>query len=314
MPAPSLGVSGPQTGVPGASSLAAGLGLKPEHYDAALACRAEGLWFEVHAENYMVDGGPRLAWLDAIRCEHPLSLHGVSLSLAGSEAPDPSTLARLARLVRRVEPAIVSEHLAWSRLGGAYFPDLLPCPRSDEALTRVVAHVGRLQDAIGRCIALENPSHYLALEGHEWSEIDFLREIARRSGCGLLLDINNVHVGARNLGTDAQAYVDAFPAELVVEIHLAGHRCDPALGEALLIDSHDAPVAESVWTLYERFLRRAGARPTLIERDAELPAFAVLLEERERAHRALEGIGRPRTPAPRADYRAVPSRASAVLR
>jgi len=271
-------------------ALTAGLGLKADHFEEALACPAPGLWFEVHAENYLVAGGPRLAWLEAIRATHPLSLHGVSLSLAGVEPPDAPTLAGLAALVRRVEPALVSEHLAWSRRGPHYLPDLLPFPRSGEALATVCAHVARVQDAIGRPIALENPSHYLAIEGHAWGEIDFLAEIARRTGCGLLLDISNVHVSARNTGFSAEDYVDAFPAERVVEIHLAGHRADPKLGERLLIDSHDAPVAAPVWALFERFVARAGARPTLIERDAELPPFAQLLAERDHAHERLAPV------------------------
>ena len=270
-----------------ASALTAGLGLKPEHYEEALACRADGAWFEVHAENYFVAGGPRLAWLDAIRAVHPLSLHGVSLSLAGSDPPDAATLAQLAALVRRVEPALVSEHLAWSRQGGAYLPDLLPFPRSDEALRIVCANVARAQDALGRTIAIENPSHYLALDGHEWSEIDFLAEVARRTGCTLLLDINNVYVSAQNVGISAERYLDTFPAAHVTEIHLAGHRADARLGARLLVDSHDAPVAAPVWSLFQRFIDRAGARPTLIERDAELPAFADLLAERDLAHDRL---------------------------
>ena len=269
------------------ADLKAGLGLKAEHFGDALACRAEGAWFEVHAENYQVAGGPRLAWLDAIRREHPLSLHGVSLSLAGAEPIDEEALAGLAALVRRVEPALVSEHLAWSRQGGSYLPDLLPFPRSDEALAIVCANVGRVQDAIGRPIALENPSHYLALDGHDWPEIDFLDEVARRTGCSLLLDINNVFVSARNVGLSAERYLDAFPAERVSEIHLAGHRPDAKLGERLLVDSHDAPVAAAVWTLFDRFLERVGPRPTLIERDAELPAFAELDAERQIAHARL---------------------------
>jgi hypothetical protein len=165
------------------AELTAGLGLKAEHFGEALAWRSAGAWFEVHAENYLVDGGPRLAWLDAIRQAHPISLHGVSLSLAGAEPLDADTLRRLAALVRRAEPALVSEHLAWSRQGGAYLPDLLPFPRSDEALAIVCANVNRVQDAIGRPIALENPSHYLVLDGHDWSEIDFLDEVARLTGC-----------------------------------------------------------------------------------------------------------------------------------
>jgi hypothetical protein len=271
-------------------ALTAGLGLKAEHYGEALACRADGVWFEVHAENYLVDGGPRLAWLDAIRAAHPLSLHGVSLSLAGSDRPDAATLAQLAALVRRVEPALVSEHLAWSRQGGAYLPDLLPFPRSNEALGIVCANVARVQDALARTIALENPSHYLSLDGHDWGEIDFLAEVARRTGCALLLDINNVYVSARNCGFSAEDYVDAFPAGRVAEIHLAGHRADARLGERLLVDSHDAPIADAVWALFQRFIDRAGTRPTLIERDAELPPFAELMVERDLAHERLVAL------------------------
>lgn len=259
----------------------AGLALKPEHYAEALAAPADGLWFEVHAENYMVRGGPRLAWLEAISERHPLSLHGVGLSLAADV--DLEHLARLAELTRRFEPWLVSEHLAWSAWRGAYYPDLLPFPRTSAALARIVANVERVQDALGRAIAIENPSHYLALEGHEWDEIDFLAELARRADCRLLLDVNNVFVSARNLGASAQAYIDAFPGELVEEVHLAGHSVDGPL----LIDSHDAPVAPGVWALYERLIARIGPRPTLIERDGNLPAFSVLAAERTRANKAL---------------------------
>ena len=269
-------------------ALGAGLGLKADHHVDAVASRAAGLWFEVHAENHLAAGGPRRRWLEAVRREHPISLHGVSLSLAGADAPDAVALAGLARLVRELEPVLVSEHLAWSRFGGAYLPDLLPFPRSDEALHHVCANVGRVQDAIGRPIAIENPSHYLRLEGHAWSEIDFLAELARRTGCTLLLDINNVHVSAANTGSSAEAYLDAFPARLVSEIHLAGHHADPSHGEQLLIDSHDAPVAPVVWDLFERFVARAGSRPTLIERDAQVPPFVELLRERALAQERLD--------------------------
>lgn len=278
------------------SVLSAGLGLKAEHYDDALACRASGLWFEVHAENYTVAGGPRRAYLNAVRRDHPLSLHGVSLSLAGAAPVDEVALASLAALVREIEPELVSEHLAWSRRGGAYLPDLLPFPRTREALQRVADNVSIVQDAIGRTIAVENPSHYLELPGHELDEIDFLEELARRTGCSLLLDINNVHVSAVNTGLSAERYLDAFPAALVSEIHLAGHRPDAALGSRLLIDSHDAPVAPVVWALFDRFVARAGARPTLIERDAELPSFAELMREREAAATRLCGAAPPAAP------------------
>jgi uncharacterized protein (UPF0276 family) len=241
----------------------------------------------VHPENYMLAGGPRVAWLEAIRARHPISLHGVALSLAADAEPDAGHLARLAALARRIEPALVSEHLAWSAWRGAYYPDLLPFPRSGEALARIADNVSRAQDALKRRIAIENPAHYLRIDGHEWEETDFLAEIARRTGCGLLLDVNNVYVGAHNLGYSAEAYVDSFPGEPVMEVHLAGHSQDPVLGETLLVDSHDSPVAQPVWTLFERLVRRIGARPTLIERDGNLPEFGVLLAERAQAEALL---------------------------
>jgi len=269
-------------------ALTAGVGLKPEHYEPALGARTEGLWFEVHPENYMVAGGPRLGWLEAIRSRHPVSLHGVSLSLAGESEPDAAHLQRLAALARRIQPALVSEHLAWSTWNGQYFPDLLPFPRSTAALYRIAANVARTQDALGTAIAIENPSHYLRVDGHEWDEIDFLYELARRTGCKLLLDINNVYVSARNLGFSANDWIDRFPHALVSEVHLAGHAADPNLGDTLLIDSHDAPIAPEVWQLYRRFVERAGARPTLIERDGNVPAFEELMAERDQAAAELE--------------------------
>jgi uncharacterized protein (UPF0276 family) len=264
---------------------AAGLGFKAEHFDEALASPAAGLWFEVHAENYMVAGGPRLAMLEALRRERPLSLHGVGMSLAGAAEPDADHLASLKRLVDRFEPALVSEHLAWSRLDGRCFPDLLPVPRTNEVLARCAANIGRVQDALGRQILIENPTHYLNLREHSWSETSFLAELARRSGCGLLIDVNNVAVGAHNTGFDAGAWLDAISAERVGEIHLAGHSLDA--NGSLLIDSHDAAVSGDVWQLYEAFVARIGPRPTLIERDGNIPPFAELMQERDRAHRTL---------------------------
>ena len=259
----------------------AGLGFKPEHFEAALGSAAAGLWFEVHAENYMVAGGPRLAMLETLAGHRPLSLHGVGLSLAGPELPDADHLAALARLEARFQPFLVSEHLAWSRLGECCFPDLLPFLRTTAALQQIAHNIDATQTALGRSILIENPSHYLALDGHTWEEIDFLNELARRTGCGLLLDVNNVAVSAHNLGFDAAAWLDAFPAALVGEIHLAGNSPDPALD--LLIDSHGAPIGEDVWALFERFVARNGARATLIERDTDVPPFAELLHERNRA-------------------------------
>lgn len=271
-------------------SMTAGLGLKPQHYGEALDCTAPGLWWEVHPENYLAAGGPRLAWLEAIRARHPVALHGVSLSLAADAPPDETHLTRLAALARRVEPVLISEHLAWSTWRGQYLPDLLPFPRTQAALHRITDNIARTQEVLQRPIAVENPSHYLHIDGHEWSETDFLAELVRRTGCTLLLDVNNVYVSANNLGLNAQAYLEAFPLHAVVEIHLAGHQADPALGPALLIDSHDAPIAPAVWALYGQVVARTGPLPTLIERDSNLPPWAELLAEREHAHRVLAGV------------------------
>lgn len=272
----------------GINAMGAGLGLKAEHYAQALACEAEGLWFEVHPENYMV-GGPRLAWLERIAERHRLSLHGVALSLAADAEPDAAHLRRLRALIDRVRPALVSEHLAWSTWRGQYHPDLLPFPRSDEALQRITTNILRTQDALGRCIAIENPSHYLRLDGHDRDEIDFLGELVRRTDCTLLLDVNNVHVSAHNLGFSAADYFARFPAPAISELHLAGHSEDDQ--GALLIDSHDAAIAEPVWALYRQLIQRIGPRPTLIERDGNIPAFSELLGERDIAQAILDQNG-----------------------
>ena len=263
--------------------LGAGLALKPQHFNEARDCRDSGLWFEVHPENYLVDGGPRLHWLEVIRAHHPMALHGVSLSLAGEAPPDAAHLQRLAALVRRLQPALVSEHLAWSRTGSHYLPDLLPFQRSTAALQRVARHVAQVQDRLQRPIAIENPSHYLPDAfgdwHHSWDEVDFLAELVQRTGCQLLLDVNNVQVSAHNLGFSADAYIDRFPGHAVAEIHVAGHSSDPLLGSGLLIDSHDAPVAPAVWALLNRFMAQHGPRPVLLERDGNVPAFDELRQE-----------------------------------
>lgn len=269
----------------------AGLSLKPQHYAEAEACPAVGpqrdLWFEVHPENYMVAGGPRLSWLERVRARRPLSMHGVGLSLAGDERPDREHLTRFRGLIDAFEPFLVSEHLAWSRREGVYHPDLLPAPRNRESLNLLCRNLDEAQTALGRPLLIENPAAYLALADHDWDEVDFLVEIARRTGCGLLVDVNNVHVSATNMGLSATAWVDSVPGGLVGEVHLAGHRPDPTWGDDLLIDSHDAPVAEAVWALHRRLIERIGPRPTLIERDGEVPSFAELLGEQARAAAAL---------------------------
>ncbi len=266
----------------------AGLGLKLDHLDEAFACEAAGLWFEVHAENYMVDGGPRLAALEAVRDRFPVSLHGVGLSLLSPEGPDPEHLGRFRRLIDRIDPFRVSDHLAWQRWDGTHHSDFLPFPRTAAALDLAVANVSRAQDALGRRMLVENPSLYIDLPGHEMDENAFLSELARRSGCGLLLDVNNLFVSAANLGVNAEARLEAFPGEHVEEIHLAGHSQDA--GGALLIDTHDQPVSDKVWRLYRRALETFGPRPTLIERDDNIPPFAELLAERMAAHQLLAAV------------------------
>ncbi|MDP3521724.1 MAG: DUF692 domain-containing protein [Hydrogenophaga sp.] len=273
--------------------LTAGLGLKPVHFAEALADTSPGLWFEVHPENHLVDGGPRLAWLRAVAERHTVSLHGVSMSLAGLNRPNRDHLQRLNRLVQQLNPALVSEHLAWCTLDGQVLPDLLPFVRDDAALARTAAHINEVQQALGRRIAIENPSHYIALSGHTWREPDFMNELVRRTGCGLLLDVNNVYVSAHNMGFDAAPMLRAYDASAVMEIHLAGHHADPLLGAALLIDAHDAPVCDAVWQLYADLIADIGPRPTLIERDDQLPDFATLMTERDRAHGLLTQIEVP---------------------
>lgn len=270
-----------------APEMGAGIGLKPQHYRSVLESRAKGLWAEVHPENYMTDGGPRLAWLDAIRRDRPLSLHGVALSLGGAERPDRGHLQKLRALADRYQPALMSEHLAWCAHDGAYFGDLLPTPYTTAQLDRFCAHVDETQEALGRKILVENPSIYLPLKS-EMTEQAFLAEAVRRTGCGLLLDVNNVFVTSWNLGQDPYTYIDNVPGEAVGEIHLAGHEQDENLGDQLLIDTHGAPVRDDVWKLYDYAIAKIGPKPTLIERDSNLPPFDQLMAERGRAQDILE--------------------------
>jgi len=268
-------------------SLTAGLGFKTEHLDDALVAKADGLWFEVHAENYMIDGGPRLAALTALAERFSVSLHGVGLSLASVEPPSIDHLARLRRLIDRIGPVAVSDHLAWQKWEGAHHADFLPFPRTNDALAITADNIARVQDALGRAILVENPSLYIDLPGHDFSEAEFLAELAARTGCGLLVDVNNIYVSASNLGFSPQERIDAIPAQLIGEIHLAGHSIDADPASNLLIDSHDAPVSDPVWALFARLIERIGERPTLIERDGNVPDFATLLAERDVAHRIL---------------------------
>ncbi len=271
-------------------SATAGIGFKPQHFEEAIASPASGLWFEVHAENYMIDSAPRLAMLQKLRDTRPLSIHGVGLSLASDAPPDTVHLRKLRDLVWRFDPFLVSEHLAWSRQGALCFPDLLPFPRTVEALERIARNIDIVQEVLRRPILIENPSLYIALDGHEIDENDFLNALAQRTGCGLLIDINNVHVSANNMGFDPRAYLARISHTAIGEVHLAGHTVDPELGDRLLIDSHDTPISDSVWTLYGDFIAEIGERPTLIERDGNVPAFGALMVERDRAADVLASL------------------------
>ena len=268
-------------------TLTAGLGFKTQHLDGVLTAERPGLWFEVHAENYMVDGGPRLAALRRLAERFPISLHGVGLSLASVEAPSVDHLERLRVLVDLIHPVAVSDHLAWQKWEGAHHSDFLPFPRTREALSHTVRNVDLVQQALGRQIMVENPSLYIDLPGHELGEAEFMAELGAATGCGILLDVNNVFVSAANLGFSADAAIDLYPAGLVGEIHLAGHTPDPDPASGLLIDSHDAPVCDPVWALFERLIARIGPRPTLIERDGNVPSFDDLIAERDLAHAVL---------------------------
>ncbi len=267
----------------------AGTSFKHEHFRTIQdQARHEG-FFEVHAENYMGTGGPPHRMLAHIRADYPVSLHGVSMSIGGPQPLDPAHLERFGSLVARYEPALVSEHLAWSTHNGTYFNDLLPLPYTGATLACVAEHVDQVQNKIGRPILLENPSTYLNFAESTMSETEFLRALVRRSGCGLLLDINNVFVSATNQGYWPAGYLADFPLDCVGEIHLAGH-AEQAQdeGDLLLIDSHDRAVADSVWTLFECVVARCGPIPTLVEWDSDLPDWPVLRAEAAAAQAILD--------------------------
>ncbi len=265
----------------------AGVGFKPQHFQTIMEEQHSVGFFEVHAENYMGAGGLPHHHLARLRENYPLSIHGVGLSIGGATL-DEEHLERLRRLVYFYEPEWVSEHLAWSSHDDIFFNDLLPLAYDNAALSRVVDHVDRVQEALGRTILLENPSTYVAFEESAWDEMDFIREIARRTGCGLLLDVNNVQVSCVNHGRDPIAYLDAFPVDCVDEIHLAGYASDQdADGDRLLIDAHDRSVQEDVWALYARAVERCGPVPTLIEWDNDVPDARTLFAEAAKADALL---------------------------
>lgn len=271
----------------------AGIGLKPEHYADVLAAAercAPPAWAEVHPQNYFGAGGPPHRWLTAIAVHVPLSFHSVGLSLGSASGVDGDELVALAALCERYEPAMVSDHLSWSNGPDDKFPDLLPVPYNHAALDHFVTQVGHVQDRLCRPMLIENPSRYLAYAGDDWDEVDFLHELCRRAGCGLLLDINNVEVSAFNLGLDPAAWLDAVDPALVGEVHVAGHsRKDDDMGGTIAIDDHGSPVRDSCWDLLATFLRRARPKPVLVEWDSDVPDYATLMGEAAKADALLVG-------------------------
>ncbi|MBL8572629.1 MAG: DUF692 domain-containing protein [Hyphomicrobiaceae bacterium] len=266
----------------------AGVGFKPEHFTAIVTEPLPVGWFEVHAENYMGAGGPPHRMLDALRALAPISVHGVGLSIGAGRGLDPRHLARLKAVVDRFQPAMVSEHLAWSSHGDTYLNDLLPVPYDGATLARVVEHIDTVQSTLGRPMLLENPSTYVAFAGSTWDEVDFIAEVARRTGCGLLLDVNNVWVSSINQQRDPIDYLARFPVDKVGEIHLAGHAPDTDDdGRPLLIDAHDRAVADVVWDLYARAIASTGPVATLIEWDNDIPAWPVLAVEAAKAEAVM---------------------------
>ncbi|MFN0193923.1 MAG: DUF692 domain-containing protein [Aestuariivirga sp.] len=257
---------------------AAGIGLRTPHMSEITEQRPSIGWLEVHAENYM-NQGAAAAQLEKIRTDYALSVHGVGLSLGSARGIDPSHLARLKETCDRFQPAMVSEHVSWSVCGGIYLNDLLPVPFDDEALAVVAANISRTQDALKRPILIENLSTYVGFVRSTMTEPQFLTELVKRTGCGLLLDINNVYVSAHNAGFDAETYLDGLPGEAIGEIHLAGHAENQTPEGPILIDAHGSCVAPQVWSLYRRAIERFGRRPTLIEWDSDLPPLPVLLGE-----------------------------------
>ncbi|AHM02698.1 Uncharacterized protein conserved in bacteria-like type [Roseibacterium elongatum DSM 19469] len=268
-----------------------GVGYKPQHFTALTENPGPVGWVEIHAENYLGAGGRPMAQLRALSEQFPVSVHGVGLSIGGDRPLDRAHLARLRRLCDWLHPASFSEHLAWSTHDTGFLNDLLPLPYTEATLARVCAHIDQVQEALGRRILLENPSTYLAFAETDMDEVTFLSQIARRTGCGLLLDVNNVFVSATNQNWDARAYIDAFPLDAVGEIHLGGHDEDEDdHGARLLIDSHGRNVVDPVWTLYAHTLSRGGPRPTLIEWDTDVPDWPTLRAEAARADAILSPV------------------------
>jgi hypothetical protein len=265
----------------------AGIGLRAVHYIDVLETRPDVGWLEVHSENYFGAGGRPLFYLEQIRADYPISLHGVGLSLGSTDPLNTRHLAQLETLIERIEPGFVSDHLSWSSVNGRYLNDLLPLPYTEDALAHFCRRVDQTQAFLGRQILIENPSTYLQYSASTIPEWEFLRAVAQTTGCGILLDVNNVYVSAVNHGFDARRYIEAMPARFVKEIHLAGHTRNESDAGEILIDTHDQPVPAAVWALYACALAHVGPVPTLIEWDSELPALDVLVAEAHAAERLL---------------------------
>ncbi len=263
-----------------------GLGLRPAHYEAIVASPPDVDWFEILTENYLVPGGRPMHWLDAIRRDYPMVMHGVSLSIGGTDPLDREYLAQVATLAHRVEPLWISDHLCWTGTQGRNLHDLLPLPFTEQALDHIAGRVRQVQDILGQRILLENVSSYVSFTGSEFTEWEFAAELARRADCLILLDVNNVYVSAFNHGFDARTYIDAMPADRVQQIHLAGHsHCGD-----WIVDTHDAPVVDPVWELYDYTMQRLGPVATMIERDDHIPPLADLMAELGRARRIAASV------------------------
>ena len=268
-------------------TLRAGIGLRAIHHQEVIARNPTVGWFEAHSENYFGRGSPRHA-LEKIRRDYPLSLHGVGLSLGSTDNLDTAHLGEIVQLTRDLQPMLVSEHLSWGSVGGRFTNDLLPLPYTEEALRHMIARVRQVQEALGRQMLIENVSSYLQFAHSQMDEWEFLAELAKESGCGLLLDVNNVYVNAMNHGFDALHFLDRVPREHVREMHLAGHSVRRVGGREIRIDTHNTPVCDAVWALYAAALERFGAVPTLIEWDADIPALEVLVAQAHKADRFTE--------------------------
>jgi uncharacterized protein (UPF0276 family) len=267
---------------------AAGIGLRGPYHAQFLDAQPPVAWLEAHSENFFAEHGIASGVLERIRRDYPLSLHGVGLSIGSTDPLDTAHLEKLDALIRRTEPGLLSEHLSWGSIGGAHLNDLLPLPYTEEALAHIVGRVEQVQDYLGRQILIENVSSYMEFADSAIPEWEFLSAVAEDSGCGLLLDINNVYVNSVNRGFEATTYIDAIAPERVFELHLAGHSTQAYDGRAVLIDTHNAPVCEAVWLLFEHAVRRFGSRPTLIEWDSDFPPLETLLEEAARAQRTMD--------------------------